>query len=68
MALIDKNKFLGKCRPNEREVIVVSAGHSTDFAKVKELIKKNPDSKVLCVKHSYPMLLEQGLNLGLCSS
>ena len=66
MTLIDKSKFLGKCRPNEKEVIVVSAGHSTDFAKVKELIKKNPDAKVLCVKHSYPMLLEQGIKPWSC--
>ena len=66
MTLIDKDKFLGKCRPNEGDVIVVSAGHSTDFTKVKELIKEKPDAKVLCVKHSYPMLLEHGIKPWCC--
>ena len=66
MTLINKDKFLGKCRPNEEEVIVISGGHSTDFTKVKKLIKEKPNAKVLCVKHSYPMLLEQGIKPWSC--
>jgi hypothetical protein len=61
MTLIDKNKFLGKCIPNDHEAIVVSGGHSTDFTKLKELIRNNPEAKVLCVKHSYPTLLKNGI-------
>ena len=66
MKLIDKDKFLGKCIPNEGEVIVISGGHSTDFTKVKELMKERPEAKVLCVKHSYPKLLENGIKPWAC--
>jgi len=66
MKLMDKDKFLGKCIPHNGEVIVVSGGHSTDFSKVKQLIKEKPDAKVLCVKHSYPKLLENGIKPWAC--
>jgi len=66
MNLIDKDKFLGKCRPNEGDVIVISGGHSTDYDKVKELIKENPEAKTMCVKHSYPHLLANGIKPWAC--
>ena len=66
MKLINKDKFLGKCIPNTGEVIVISGGHSTDFNKVKQLIKEKPEVKVLCVKHSYPKLLEHGIKPWAC--
>ena len=66
MSLIDKDKFLGKCRPNEGDVIVISGGHSTDYDKVKELIKENPEIKTICVKHSYPHLLANGIKPWAC--
>ena len=66
MKLINKDKFLGKCIPNTGEVIVISGGHSTDFNKVKQLIKEKPEVKVLCVKHSYPKLLENGIKPWAC--
>ena len=66
MNLIDKDKFLGKCRPNERDVIVISGGHSTDYSKVKELMKEKPEAKIICVKHSYPHLLANGVKPWAC--
>ena len=66
MSLIDKDKFFGKCRPNDGEIIVVSGGHSTDFNKVKELIKEKPEAKIICVKHSYPKLLENDIKPWAC--
>jgi len=66
MRLIDKDKFLGKCRPNEGNVIVISGGHSTDYTKVKELIEENPEAKTICVKHSYPHLLANGIKPWAC--
>ena len=66
MKLMDKDKFLGKCVPHEGEVIIVSGGHSTDFDKVKQLMKERPEAKVLCVKHSYPKLLENGIKPWAC--
>ena len=66
MNLIDKNKFLGKCKPNDGDVIVISGGHSTDYSKVKELIKENPSAKTICVKHSYPHLLANGIKPWAC--
>jgi len=66
MNLINKDKFLGKCRPNEGDVIVISGGHSTDYSKVRELLKENPESKIICVKHSYPHLLANGIKPWAC--
>ena len=66
MNLINKDKFLGKCRPNEGDVIVISGGHSTDYSKVRELLKENPESKIICVKHSYPHLLANSIKPWAC--
>jgi len=66
MSLINTNKFLGKCLPNEGEIIIVSGGHSVNFDKVKELMREKPEAKVICVKHSYPTLLENGIKPWAC--
>ncbi len=58
-----------KCRINNEIIFVVSAGPSLDVAQIKEdkemLEEGNKTVKVVCVKHSLPILIGQpGLVLG----
>jgi hypothetical protein len=45
---------------NKEDVIIVSGGGSVDFEEVKR-VQKETDSKIICVKHSYPKLLQAGI-------
>ena len=61
MKLIDKNKWVDKCIMHDETAILVSAGPYIDYEELKTTIRNNPSAKVLCVKHSYPFLLQQGI-------
>ena len=54
-----------KCRINNEIIFVVSAGPSLDVAQIKEdkemLEEGNKTVKVVCVKHSLPILMDNGL-------
>ena len=38
-----------------------------DIDLIKKQIKENPKAKVVCVKHSYPILLENGIKPWVCT-
>jgi hypothetical protein len=61
LKLINKNKFVGKYRNHGDHAIIVSGGHSTNYDELKDILKKYPDSIIMCVKHAYPKLLENGI-------
>lgn len=63
--LIEDFNWLKHCRINDETAIIVSGGSSTDFNLLKERIK-NTNNKVFCVKHSYPKLLEHGIQPFAC--
>ena len=66
MQLLDDNKFVIKHPPHKDMAILISAGPYINFKKLKQLIKKNKNAKVVCVKHSYPILLENGIDPWAC--
>ena len=53
--------WLGKFPMHKSNVILVSGGPYLNIPKLKTHIKNNPDSKIVCVKHSYPKLLKNGI-------
>tara|TARA_R100001244_G_scaffold95000_1_gene71313 strand:- start:331 stop:2649 length:2319 start_codon:yes stop_codon:yes gene_type:complete len=55
------NAWLGKFPMHKSNVILVSGGPYLNIPKLKTHIKNNPDSKIVCVKHSYPKLLKNGI-------
>ena len=61
MKLISKDKWIDKCIQHDGKVILVSAGPCIDYKELKFTMRNNPDAKVMCVKHSYPKLLENGI-------
>lgn len=63
--LIKDWDFVQNCDVNNEHVIVASAGPSMDFEELKAVQKKY-DAKVVCVKHSYPLLLEAGIQPWAC--
>ena len=54
------DNWLEKGRAHSDRVIIVSGGSSTDWDHVKELSRKD-NTRVVCVKHSYPHLLKHGI-------
>ena len=52
----------------EGEIIVVSGGPSNRkyLNRIKEHLSNNPKTKVMCVKHSYPVLIENGIIPDYC--
>ena len=54
------DNWLEKGRAHSDRVIIVSGGASTDWSHVKELSRKD-NTRVVCVKHSYPHLLKHGI-------
>jgi predicted O-methyltransferase YrrM len=56
--LIDN--WLEKGRAHSDRVIIVSGGSSTDWDHVKELSRRD-NTRIVCVKHSYPHLLKHGI-------
>ena len=59
MKLIDT--WLGKFPLHNGNVILVSGGPYLNINKLKTHIRNNPDSKIVCVKHSYPKLVDNGI-------
>tara|TARA_R110000803_G_scaffold50086_1_gene104042 strand:- start:1046 stop:2566 length:1521 start_codon:yes stop_codon:yes gene_type:complete len=60
------DKWLGKFPLHDYKCILVSGGPYINFDKLKKLIKDNPNSKVVTVKHSYPRLLKHGIKPWAC--
>lgn len=60
------DKWLEKGRNHKDTAIIVSAGPSTDWEELAEVMTDNPDCQLVCVKHSYPKLLEHGFNPDSC--
>ena len=63
--LIKDWDFVQNCDVNNEHIIVASAGPSMDFEELKAVQKKY-DAKIVCVKHSYPLLLEAGIQPWAC--
>ena len=63
--LIKDWNFVQNCDVNNEHVIIASAGPSMDFEELKAIQKKY-DAKIVCVKHSYPLLLEAGIQPWAC--
>ena len=61
MKLIKEDKFITKFPMHKGNVILVSGGPYLNINKLKTHIKNNPDSKIVCVKHSYPTLIDNGI-------
>jgi len=55
------DKWLDKCNGHNTTAILVSGGPYLNIKELKQTIKDNPNSKVICVKHSYPTLLKNGI-------
>jgi len=55
------------CQANDGTIILVSAGPSLDIDLIKKQIEENPKAKVVCVKHSYPLLLSHGIKPWVCT-
>ena len=53
--------WLGKFPMHKGNIILVSGGPYLDVKRLKKHIKNNPDSKIICVKHSYPTLINNGI-------
>tara|TARA_R100001244_G_scaffold92177_3_gene69660 strand:- start:318 stop:2582 length:2265 start_codon:yes stop_codon:yes gene_type:complete len=60
------NKWIEKGRGTHDAAIIVSAGPSTDWKELSEVIKEETDKgftpRIVCVKHSYPTLLKEGFD------
>jgi hypothetical protein len=55
-------KWVKRAQAHDEMAVLISGGDSTDWDKVKSIIAKDPENtKVVCVKHSYPKLLENGI-------
>ena len=63
--LISDYDFVNHKRINKETAFIVSAGDSVDFNLLKKRIKEEK-GKVFCVKHSYPKLLENGIDPFCC--
>ena len=61
MKLIKEDKFITKFPIHKGNIILVSGGPYLDIDKLKAHIKKNPTSKIVCVKHSYPTLINNNI-------
>jgi len=66
MKLIDKNRWLGKYSLHLDIGIIVSGGPNIDYDEIKQILKENPDAVLLCVKHSYPGLIANGIKPWAC--
>lgn len=63
--LISKWDTIKTCNIHEEHAIIVSAGPSVDFEEVKR-VQKETNGKIICVKHSYPKLLEACIQPWAC--
>ena len=58
------NKWLTKSRPHGEILNIVSGGSS--FLNYRDYLKSTKD-KIMCVKHSLPMLLKEGIVPWACN-
>ena len=63
--LIKDFDWIKTSKVNNETALIVSGGHSIDFWLLKERIAET-GGKVFCVKHSYPKLLENGIDPFAC--
>ena len=63
--LIKDWDFVQNCDIHDEHIIIASAGPSLDFEELKAVQEKN-NAKIVCVKHSYPLLLEAGIQPWAC--
>ena len=61
MKLIGDNQWVSKHPAHKEMGVIVSAGPYIDYVALKKFLKKNPEAKVLTVKHAYPHLLANGI-------
>jgi hypothetical protein len=61
LSLIGPDKWLGKYKLHNRSAIIVSAGPFIDMKELKDTIKKLNNPIIMCVKHSYPLLLKEAI-------
>ena len=66
MKLIDKNRWLDKYSLHLDIGIIVSGGPNIDYDEIKQILKENPSAVLLCVKHSYPGLIANGIKPWAC--
>ena len=66
MELIDKDKWIHKHPIHKESAILVSAGPYLDIKQLKQTIKDLGNPKVVCVKHSYPTLIKNGIKPWCC--
>ena len=64
--LIKDFNWLKHGRIHNQTALIVSGGSSTDFTLLKQRAR-DTNTKVFCVKHSYPKLLENGISPFICS-
>ena len=64
--LIKDFSWLKHGRIHNETALIVSGGSSTDFDLLKKKARE-PNTKIFCVKHSYPKLLEHGISPFICS-
>jgi len=64
--LIKDFGWLKHGRIHNETALIVSGGSSTDFDLLKKK-SREPNTKIFCVKHSYPKLLEHGISPFICS-
>ena len=63
--LIKDWDFVQNCDIHDEHIIIASAGPSLNFEELKAVQEKN-NAKIVCVKHSYPLLLEAGIQPWAC--
>ena len=66
LKLIDKDKFIEKCRIHDEHAIIISGGPNIDYDELKATMKKYPNAFTICVKHAYPDLLKNGIKPESC--
>tara|TARA_R110000744_G_scaffold46911_5_gene103548 strand:+ start:16806 stop:19085 length:2280 start_codon:yes stop_codon:yes gene_type:complete len=66
MKLIDNYDWVHRRSIHKKPAFIISGGASIDFDLLKAELKMNPDAVTVCVKHSYPTLMEQGITPDYC--
>ena len=63
--LISKWDMIKACSINQEHAIIISGGPSTDYEEVRR-VQKETNGKIICVKHSYPALLDACIQPWAC--
>lgn len=64
--LIDRYDWVSRRAIHNKPAFIISGGASTDHDLLKAELKMNPDAVTVCVKHSYPTLMEEGIVPDYC--